>query len=119
MNDTKRTLKKVCEAVEGKKGHDIAVLDVRDIASFTSYLVICDGRNQRQIQAICDSVVAKLKREDGLKPSHIEGYREAGWVLIDYLDFVVHIFSPEARNFYRLDKLWSDGVRLEPQALTA
>lgn len=119
MKDTKRILKKVCEAVEDKKGQDIAILDVRDIASFTRYLVICDGQNQRQNQAICDSVVSKLKREERLKPSHIEGYREAGWILVDYLDFVVHIFSSEARNFYRLEKLWSDGVRLEPQALTA
>lgn len=119
MKDTKRILKKACDAIEDKKGQQLTVLDVQDIASFTRFLVICDGRNQRQNQAICDSVITKLKREERVAPSHVEGYQEAGWILIDYLEFIIHIFSTEARDFYRLDKLWSDGVRLEPQALIA
>ncbi|MEE8584940.1 MAG: ribosome silencing factor [Acidobacteriota bacterium] len=119
MKDAKKTLKKACEAIEDKKGERLTVLDVHDIASFTHFMVICEGRNQRQNQAICDSVITKLKREEGLPPSHVEGYQEASWILIDYLEFIIHVFSPEARDFYRLDRLWSDGVRLEPQALMA
>ncbi len=119
MKDTKKTLKKVCEAIEDKKGHQLTVLDVHDIASFTQFLVICDGQNQRQNQAICDSVITKLKKEESLRPSHVEGYQEASWILIDYLEFIIHVFSAEARDFYRMDKLWSDGVRLEPRALIA
>lgn len=119
LDDTKRIIKDVCDIIADKKGEGITVLDVRDVASFTSFLVICGGRNQKQIQAICDALEMKLKKEHRLPPHHIEGYQEGNWVLIDCLDFVVHIFAPEARGFYSIEKLWGDGIRVEPQALIA
>lgn len=119
MNETEKVLARVCAAIEDKKGEEIAVLDVREIASFTSYLVICEGSNNKQNQAICDAITRRLKKEDRLSPASVEGYREGQWILVDYLSFVVHIFSPETRRFYNLDRLWSDGKRLHPQPLPA
>lgn len=119
MNKTQAALKKVCEIVDDKKGEDVLVLDVSRISSFTDFFVICHGFNERQNQAICDSVLERLKKEDGITPSHVEGYNQAEWILIDYLDFVVHIFSLKARQFYKLEKLWSDALELAPKALRA
>lgn len=119
MTDTKNLLKVVWQVIEEKHGHDVTVLDVREIASFGSFFVICEGLNKKQNQTICDALTLKLKTEEHLRPDHIEGYREAQWILIDYLSFVIHIFLPETRRFYNLEKLWGDGIRLEPQALSA
>lgn len=83
------------------------VLDVREATSFTDYFVIATGANPRQIQAIADEIVQKLKQE-GEYPASVEGYQNAEWVLIDYGDFVVHIFSPKARLYYDLERLWRD-----------
>lgn len=119
MDSVKRILRLICEAIEEKKGDDILVLDLSGIASFTDFFILCQGYNQRQNQAICDQIRERLKREEGILPSHIEGYDNAEWILMDYLGCVVHIFSPESRRFYKLERLWADGVRLEPAALTA
>ena len=119
MNDTKPILKKVWQIIEEKQGQEVTILDVREIASFTSFFVICEGRNKKQLQAICDELTHRLKKEEGLRPSHIEGFREAQWILLDYLEFVIHIFDPKTRSFYAIERLWSDGVRLEAQALSA
>ena len=118
MSDTKKKLKRVCDAINDKKGLDIALLDVHEIASFTTYLVICDGGNRKQTQAICDAVMQAMK-EEKLSPAHVEGYSEAQWILVDYLEFVVHIFTTDTREFYGLERLWGDGIRVELQALTA
>jgi ribosome-associated protein len=83
------------------------VLDVRQVTSFTDYFIIATGQNARQIQAIADEITQSLKREGEL-PSSLEGFRNAEWVLIDYGDFVVHIFSPKARVYYDLERLWRD-----------
>ncbi|HSR66362.1 MAG TPA: ribosome silencing factor [Acidobacteriota bacterium] len=114
--DTKAVLQRICDIISDKKGEEILLLDVSDIASFTSYLLICEGRNLRQNQAIADAVVERLKKEYGLRPSHIEGKGDAKWILLDYLEFVIHIFKPETRDFYSIDKLWGDGTRLEVSA---
>jgi ribosome-associated protein len=119
MDQTKEVLRTVCEAIEEKKGDRVLVLDISGVSSFTDFFVLCQGFNQRQNQAICDSVKERLKREIDLAPSHIEGYDAAEWILMDYLSFVVHIFSPEAREFYKLERLWGDGVRLDEAALSA
>lgn len=92
-------------AAESKKATDIKVLDLTEITSFTDYFVVCTGANARQIQAISDEIGAQLKA-GGELPVSVEGYKEAEWVLIDYGDFLVHIFSPRARAYYDLERLW-------------
>ena len=118
MKKTKTLLNKVCKAIESKKGDEITILDVSKISSFTDFFVICHGNN-RQNQAICDEIMERLKKEEHRSPTHVEGYPHADWILMDYLDFVVHIFSPRTRQTYKLEKLWGDGVEVEPRALTA
>lgn len=116
MKKTKTVLKKVFKAIDDKKGEEVLILDVSGISSFTDYFVICHGHNPKQNQAICGGIQETLKKEEQLPATHIEGYREAEWILMDYLDFVVHILSPQARQFYKLEKLWSDGVKVKPRA---
>jgi len=112
----KDELKIALKAVDSKKASDITVLDISEIASFANYFLICTGDSSRQIQAIADEIVAKLK-ESGYRPNHIEGYRNAEWVLLDYLDLVVHIFSKGARAFYDLERLWRDAKKLDTRKL--
>ncbi|MDA2933769.1 ribosome silencing factor [Acidobacteria bacterium AH-259-D05] len=119
MKQTKTVLKKVCKAIEGKKGDDVTILDVSRTSSFTDFFVICHGLNDKQNQAICDEIMEKLKKEEHRFPNHIEGYQHAEWILMDYLDIVVHIFSSRTRESYNLEKLWSDGIEVKPKVLTA
>jgi ribosome-associated protein len=93
-------------AAEAKKATDIKVLDLTGITSFADYFVICTGANQRQIQAISDEVNLQLKRQNGELPISVEGYNQAEWILADYGDLLVHIFSPKAREYYDLERLW-------------
>jgi len=106
-------------AAEAKKAEDIAVLEMdKSSGAFTDYFVICSGSNPRQIQAISDEVEERLGKT-GVRPTNVEGYKQADWVLLDYVDFVVHVFSPKARNFYNLERLWKSAKRYEPTDLTA
>ena len=111
-------LKIVLKAVDDKKAHDIVVLDISEIATFAHYFVISSGDSSRQIQAVADEVEAKM-RERGYRPNHIEGYRNAEWILMDYHDLVVHVFSKKARAFYDLERLWRDGKSLDVEPLLA
>jgi ribosome-associated protein len=95
-----------------KKATDTVILDLRDIATFTEYFVICTGASTRQVQAISNSVEEEL-RKSGRRPSHIEGYSSAEWILLDYGDFIVHVFSAASRRFYDLERLWRDAKRVE------
>lgn len=81
---------------------------MRPVVSYTDYFVVCSGRNPRQTQAIFDAIAETLKREERLVPQRTSGQREATWILADYLDVVLHVFTPEARDYYRLEELWSD-----------
>jgi ribosome-associated protein len=99
-------------AAESKKATDIVVLDLRDITSFTDYFIICTGQNARQIQAISDEVTQKLK-EAGEMPISVEGYDQAEWILADYADYIIHIFSPKARQYYDLERLWRNAKPVE------
>jgi ribosome-associated protein len=92
-------------AAESKKANDIKVLDLRGVTSFTDFFIICTGNNPRQVQAISDEIGLRLK-ERGELPTSLEGYAQADWILSDYGDFLVHIFSPKARAFYDLERLW-------------
>ena len=119
MNETKTLLKKVFEAIDSKKGENVLILDISEISSFADFFVICHGHNVRQNQAISDEIRERLKKEDGIIPAHVEGYQTAEWILMDYLNCIVHIFSPEAREFYKLERLWNDGEQVEPRVVTA
>ena len=96
-----------------KKAEDAVALDVRDLVGYTDFLLIVTARNERQAKAIHDEVYARLKQEDGLLPARVEGAVEARWVLMDYLDCVLHVFVPELRDRYRLEVLWGEAARLE------
>jgi ribosome-associated protein len=100
-------------AAESKKATDIKVLDLTGITSFADYFVICTGANQRQIQAICDEVGMQLKQQAGELPISMEGYTQAEWILADYGDLLIHIFSPKAREYYDLERLWRSAKTID------
>ncbi len=95
-----------------KKARDVVALDMRGVVSYTDFFVICTGTNIRQVQAIADAVEEKLKAQ-GLRPAHVEGYDRADWVLMDFFTFIVHVFTPQTRTFYSLERLWGDAERIE------
>ena len=107
-----KQIEAAANAAEDKKAVDLVVLDLRKAAGFTDYFVICSGTNTRQVRAIADGVMAALGAE-GVKPSFIEGYDRSEWVLLDYFDFIVHVFSPETRLFYGLERLWGNAERID------
>ena len=102
-----KSIEAAVRAAEDKKAADIVVLDLRKAAGFTDYFVICSGNNARQIRAISDAIIESLEAQ-GSRPAHVEGYDRSEWVLDDYFDFVIHIFTPETRMFYGLERLWGN-----------
>ena len=102
----------VIDAARDKKATGVVVLDLKKAGAFTDYFVICSAANPRQVQAIADAVEDALKAQKQ-RPSLVEGYARAEWVLLDYFDFVVHVFSKHARDFYGLDRLWGSATRIE------
>jgi ribosome-associated protein len=114
---SRQQVARAVKAVESKKGEDVAILEMdRASGAFTDYFIVCSGTNPRQIQAISDEVEKQLAQA-GLRPNSLEGYNQAEWVLLDYVDFVVHVFSERARRFYDLDRLWKSARRLKPADL--
>jgi ribosome-associated protein len=109
-------LKIALNAADAKKASDLVALDISEIASFASFFLLCTGDSSRQMQAIADEVEQRLKA-NGIRPSHVEGYQNAEWILMDYMDLVVHIFSKNARTYYDLERLWRDGKRLDTSRL--
>ena len=104
-------------AAEEKKATDLVVLDLRKAAGFTDFFLICSGGNPRQIRAIAEAVMEALA-EVGTRPNHLEGYDRSEWVLLDYFDFIVHVFAPETRLFYGLERLWGSAERIDVPAGT-
>ena len=102
-----------------RKAHDLVVLDLREVASFTDFFIITSGTNVRQVQAIADAVQEYLRKELRVKPARVEGYNSAEWVLLDYGDFVLHVFEEKARRFYDLERLWRDAARIALTGETA
>ena len=100
------------EAALDKKSTRVTLMDLRGAGAFTDFFVICTGTNVRQVQAIADSIEERLK-ETGVRPAHVEGYDRAEWILLDYFDFIVHVFTPDTREFYSLDRLWGTATRTE------
>lgn len=112
-NELRSQVATAVRACQAKKAENISVLQLDAQASgFTDYFVLCSGGNPRQVQAIADEVDQKLSA-NGVQPKHTEGYNQADWVLMDYVDFVVHIFSESARKFYDLERLWKTATRVE------
>ena len=103
---------KAVEAARSKQAGDTIVLDLRKAAAFTDYFLVCTGRNVRQVKAIADAIEEAF-RAVRVRPALVEGYDRAGWVLMDFFDFVVHVFTPEARHFYALERLWGSAERIE------
>ena len=94
--------------MENKKGEDIILIDLHDIAIFADYFVICSGSTNRMIQALVDSAIDQIKKDYRIN-ARVEGQAEDGWMLVDYGDIILHIFSPQRRDYYRLEELWSEG----------
>jgi ribosome-associated protein len=107
MTEGRELVDRIVEAAADKKAIDIRVLDVGEIVGYTDFFVVCSGNTERQVNAIKEGIYDSLKRE-GVVPRRVEGEREAHWVLMDYLDAVVHIFTPETREYYRLEQLWGE-----------
>lgn len=115
--ELKKQVAAAIQACLDKKAEELSVLEMeKGSGAFTDYFVLCNGTNPRQVQAIADEVELRLKKA-GLRPTHVEGYNQAEWVLIDYVDFVVHVFSEKARQFYDLERLWKSARRLQPADL--
>lgn len=98
---------------DSKKAEDVVVLDMRELVAYTDFLAICTARSERQAKAIVDEMRVRVKRESGLLPGGVDGGGEAGWTILDYLDCVLHVFTPDARERYGLEELWRDAPRLE------
>jgi len=116
-SDLKRQVTAAIQACLDKKAEELSILEMeKGSGAFTDYFVLCSGTNPRQVQAIADEVELRLKTA-GVRPEHVEGYKQGEWILVDYVDFVVHIFSEKARKFYDLERLWKTAKRLEPSEL--
>jgi ribosome-associated protein len=102
----------IAELAADRKAQEIVQLDLRGMIGYTDYFVICTGRSDRQVKAIHDAIHAGLKAEHGILPRRVEGLTEANWILIDYLDVIVHVFTPEMREYYRLEQLWGEAPAL-------
>ncbi len=108
----KAHLREAVHTAQDHKAVNLEVLDVSNVCSFTDYFLICTGTSTRHTRAISDAIFEHLKKESGLTPAHLEGYQEAEWILMDYLNFVIHIFSERARQFYDLERLWKTAPRV-------
>jgi ribosome-associated protein len=116
-SELKKQVAAAIQACLEKKAEELSILEMeKGSGAFTDYFVLCSGTNPRQVQAIADEVELRLKAA-GIRPNNVEGYNQAEWVLIDYVDFVVHVFSERARKFYDLERLWKSAKRLEPADL--
>jgi ribosome-associated protein len=110
-----KQIERAVRAAEDKKAEALVLLDLRKAAGFTDFFLICSGNNSRQVRAIADGVMEALAAE-GAKPAHVEGYDTSEWILLDYFDFIVHVFAPETRVFYDLERLWGSAERIEVAA---
>ncbi len=108
--------RRIAGIIDAKQAEDVVALDMRELVGYTDYLIIGTARNERHAKAIHEEVRLALKHEQGLVPANAEGHGEGGWVLVDYLDCVLHLFVPELRERYRMDVLWGEAPRLELEA---
>lgn len=113
---SKELVKQAVLALEDKKAGNIKIIDIREISAMADYFVIADGKNKNQIQAMCDNVQEYMHKA-GARLKNQEGYSNGGWILIDYYDIIVHVFSEEERSFYDLEHVWRDGNIISPEEL--
>ena len=113
FSDLDEEVKLALHCASEKKASNLVVIDLREIASFTEFFIVASGGNQRQVQAISDEINEQLKKELNSRPVRIEGYSSGEWVLLDYGDFIVHVFEKNAREFYDLERLWRDAKRVD------
>jgi ribosome-associated protein len=111
--DSAALAERIAQVAADRKAVDVRVLDLRGVVSYTDFFVVCSGNTERQTKAIHDAVYQELKHSERLLPTRAEGQREARWILLDYLDCVIHIFTPEAREYYRLEQLWGEAPARE------
>jgi ribosome-associated protein len=114
-SDLTDELDRALELATDRKARDLTVLDLRGLSSATDFFVIGSGTSDIHVRAIAEHIIEELKR-DQVRPDHVEGLRGGRWVLIDYIDFVVHVFHPAARDFYHLERLWGDAPRFTPES---
>lgn len=105
--------RRIAGLAQEKLAHDVVILDMRPVVAYTDYFVLCTGQNPRQVLSIYDEVHQRMKHDVRLLPTSVDGQREASWIVADYLDVVLHIFTPEARQYYRLEELWGDVPSVE------
>ena len=110
--------RRMAALAQEKLARDVVILDMQPVCTYTDYFVVATGNNPRQTKAIWDEVHERLKHDDGLLPRSVAGERESTWIVADYLDVVLHVFTPDARDFYRLDDLWGDVPHEEVEAAT-
>ena len=113
FSDLDDEVKLALHCASDKKASNLTVIDLREIASFTEFFVVASGGNQRQVQAISDEINERLKKDLNSRPVRIEGYTSGEWILLDYGDFIVHVFEKNAREFYDLERLWRDAKRVD------
>ena len=111
--------RRIAALAQEKLASDVVILDMQPVCSYTDYFVVCTGNNPRQTKGIWDEIHARLKADDGLLPTSVAGERESNWIVADYLDVVLHVFTPETREFYRLEDLWGDVPQEAVEAASA
>ncbi len=112
MTESRVLASRAARAASAKQGEDIVILDVRELITITDYFVVVSGTSDRQVKTLAEEV-EKAVKDDGVKPVRVEGEPETGWLLLDYVDFVVHVFREAERDYYRLESLWADAPRVE------
>ena len=111
--------RRIAGIAQDKLAEDVVILDMRPVVVYTDFLVVCSGRNTRQVKGIWDEVHARLKHDGRVLPRAVDGERESTWIVGDYLDVVLHVFTPETRSYYRLEDLWGDVPNVELEAASA
>ena len=108
-----KILDTIYNAIDDKKGGNTSILDISEITTISDYFVVTSGNNYNQVRAIVDNVEEELLKKHGMKPERVEGYNNGEWILLDYIDYVIHIFDKEQRLFYDIERIWSDGKEIE------
>lgn len=118
MRESKKMARIAVQALEDKKAEDLTILDISGVSVIADYFIIASGNNRNQVQAMADNAEEALGRA-GYEPKQIEGYQSANWILMDYKDIILHIFSEEDRSFYDLERIWRDGKQISKEELEA
>ena len=108
-----KILNTIYNAIDDKKGGNTRILDISEITTISDYFIVTSGNNYNQVRAIADNVEEELLKKHGMRPERVEGYNNGEWILLDYIDYVIHVFDREQRLFYDIERIWSDGKEIE------